>query len=182
MDKVLQVQNISKSYQRRIRQPGLTGAVKNLFSTKVEEMFAVRDLSFTLQRGERVGLIGENGAGKSTTLKMLTGILVPSSGDLRVLGRVPWKERRQLALNIGVVFGQRPQLLWDIPVQETFELLKTMYRIPEGRLSSYLWGSPSTAGPKTPAGNTRAPPLPRPEDALRPGGRPPACPRHRLFG
>lgn len=76
-------------------------------------------------------MIGENGAGKSTTLKMLTGIISPTGGNLRVLGRLPWKERRQLALNIGVVFGQRPQLLWDIPVRETFRLLKTMYRIPD---------------------------------------------------
>lgn len=130
MNTALQVQNLSKSYKRRIRQPGLAGAVKALFSTQEQELHAVQDLSFTLQRGERVGLIGENGAGKSTTLKMLTGILVPTGGKVEVLGRVPWRERRQLALNIGVVFGQRPQLLWDIPVQETFELLKTMYRIP----------------------------------------------------
>ena len=101
---------------------GCLGAVKALFGGEVEELQAVRALSFSIQRGERVGLIGENGAGKSTTLKMLTGILVPTGGKLEVLGRVPWKERRQLALNIGVVFGQRPQLLWDIPVQETFEL------------------------------------------------------------
>jgi ABC-2 type transport system ATP-binding protein len=76
-----------------------------------------------------VGLIGENGAGKSTTLKMLTGILVPSGGKLEVLGLDPWRQRRQLAARIGVVFGQRPQLLWDIPVRETFTLLKTMYRV-----------------------------------------------------
>ncbi len=131
MESALAVENLSKSYQRRLRQPGLLGAVKGLLASQFEQIQAVQGLSFSIGRGEKVGLIGENGAGKSTTLKMLTGIIVPTGGRLEVLGRVPWKERRQLALNIGVVFGQRPQLLWDIPVQETFELLKTMYRIPE---------------------------------------------------
>ena len=131
MEKALHVENLSKSYRRRIRKPGLMGAVSGLFSSQTEELRAVKNISFSIKRGERVGLIGENGAGKSTTLKMLTGIIVPTGGKLEVLGRVPWRERRQLALNIGVVFGQRPQLLWDIPVRETFRLLKTMYRIPD---------------------------------------------------
>jgi ABC-2 type transport system ATP-binding protein len=131
MENALHLKNLSKSYKRRVRKPGLLGAVQGLFSNQTEEIHAVQDLSFTIQRGERVGLIGENGAGKSTTLKMLTGILVPTGGTLEVLGRVPWKERRKLALDIGVVFGQRPQLLWDIPVRETFRLLRTMYRIPD---------------------------------------------------
>ena len=131
MEKALTVENLSKSYQRRVRKAGLLGSVQSLFSSQFEEVPAVQNLTFSIARGEKVGLIGENGAGKSTTLKMLTGIIVPTGGKLEVLGRVPWKERRQLALNIGVVFGQRPQLLWDIPVRETFELLKTMYRIPE---------------------------------------------------
>lgn len=131
MENALRIENLCKSYKRRLRKPGLWGAVQSLFSSQTQDIPAVQKLSFSIQRGERVGLIGENGAGKSTTLKMLTGIIVPTSGDLEVLGRVPWKERRQLALNIGVVFGQRPQLLWDIPVRETFRLLKTMYRIPD---------------------------------------------------
>src|ERR1041384_353209 len=124
-------EGLCKSYVRRVRPPGLLGAFRGLWRSEQKVVPAVSELGFSIQRGERVGLIGENGAGKSTTLKMLTGILVPTGGNLEVLGRVPWKERRQLALNIGVVFGQRPQLLWDIPVRETFRLLKTMYRIPE---------------------------------------------------
>ncbi|MET0790174.1 MAG: ATP-binding cassette domain-containing protein [Polyangiaceae bacterium] len=128
----LRAQALSKTYTRRIRKPGFGAALRGLFSRGEEEsLHAVSELSFTIERGERVGLIGENGAGKSTTLKMLTGILVPSSGKLQVLGLDPWRQRRQLAGQIGVVFGQRPQLLWDIPVQETLSLLRTMYRIPQ---------------------------------------------------
>ncbi|HTU63379.1 MAG TPA: ATP-binding cassette domain-containing protein, partial [Polyangiales bacterium] len=117
-------------YRRSIRKPGLWGSISGLFSNQVKEVPAVKQLSLSVRLGERVGLIGENGAGKSTTLKMLTGILVPSAGSLRVLGKEPWRERRSLAREIGVVFGQRPQLLWDIPVRETFRLLKTMYDVP----------------------------------------------------
>jgi ABC-2 type transport system ATP-binding protein len=126
----LRAENLVKTFQRRVKKPGLFAAFRNLISSESVAVPAVQGLSFELSRGERVGLIGENGAGKSTTLKMLTGIMVPTSGSLEVLGRVPWRERRQLAGDIGVVFGQRPQLLWDIPVRETFTLLKTMYRIP----------------------------------------------------
>jgi ABC-2 type transport system ATP-binding protein len=91
---------------------------------------AVTDLDLVIRRGESVGLIGENGAGKSTTVKMLTGILVPTAGTISTLGFNPWKQRRQLAINMGVVFGQKPQLLWDIPARESFRLLQAMYAIP----------------------------------------------------
>jgi ABC-2 type transport system ATP-binding protein len=120
---------LAKSYVRKVRQPGLVGALRGLFQNEQQVVPAVRELGFSIAPGERVGLIGENGAGKSTTLKMLTGILMPTSGRLEVLGLDPWRQRRQLAARIGVVFGQRPQLLWDIPVRETFTLLKTMYRV-----------------------------------------------------
>ncbi|HWA71626.1 MAG TPA: ATP-binding cassette domain-containing protein [Polyangiaceae bacterium] len=130
MDTAISCKNLGKSYQRRVREPGVLGALRSFFSSQSLAVPAVSELSFVMQRGERVGLIGENGAGKSTTLKMLTGIVVPSSGELSVLGHVPSRERRKLARKIGVVFGQRPQLLWDIPVRETFSLLKTMYDIP----------------------------------------------------
>ena len=130
MDTAISCKNLGKSYQRRVREPGVLGALRSFFASQSLAVPAVSELSFVMQRGERVGLIGENGAGKSTTLKMLTGIVVPSSGELSVLGHVPSRERRKLARKIGVVFGQRPQLLWDIPVRETFSLLKTMYDIP----------------------------------------------------
>ncbi len=126
----IKTEALNKTYSRKLRKPGFAGALRGLFENEEEKLSAVSELSFCIERGERVGLIGENGAGKSTTLKMLTGILVPTSGALQVLGLDPWRQRRQLAAQIGVVFGQRPQLLWDIPVQETFSLLRTMYRIP----------------------------------------------------
>jgi ABC-2 type transport system ATP-binding protein len=122
-------EGLAKSYVRKLRKPGLLGALHGVFHSQEQVVPAVRGLGFSIARGERVGLIGENGAGKSTTLKMLTGILMPTSGRLEVLGLDPWRQRRQLAARIGVVFGQRPQLLWDIPVRETFTLLKTMYRV-----------------------------------------------------
>ena len=126
----MDVQGLGKDYTRRLREPGLWGAVKGLFNSKHENVPAVKSLSFQIKRGEQVGLIGENGAGKSTTVKMLCGILLPSRGRVEVLGYTPWKQRRQLAARIGVVFGQKPQLLWDIPVRETFVLLREMYGIP----------------------------------------------------
>jgi ABC-2 type transport system ATP-binding protein len=122
-------EGLAKSYVRKLREPGVLGALRGVFRSQEQVVPAVCGLDFSIQRGERVGLIGENGAGKSTTLKMLTGILMPTSGRLEVLGFHPWRQRRQLAARIGVVFGQRPQLLWDIPVRETFTLLKTMYRV-----------------------------------------------------
>lgn len=127
---VIDIENVGKSYTRSVKLPGLSGALKAFLGARKETVQAVKDLSFRIHAGEATGLIGENGAGKSTTMKMLTGILLPTSGKLSVLGRRPWSERRRLALDIGVVFGQRPQLLWDIPVRETFDLLRVMYRIP----------------------------------------------------
>ena len=92
---------------------------------------AIKDLCFTVERGEMVGYIGPNGAGKSTTVKMLSGILTPDAGQVTVGGRIPWKDRREHVRHIGVVFGQRSQLWWDVPVQDSLDLLKDIYRIPE---------------------------------------------------
>ncbi|HEX6276516.1 MAG TPA: ATP-binding cassette domain-containing protein [Polyangiaceae bacterium] len=131
MDIAIETKKLSKTYFRRKRGKGFWGGLRSYFSPKSDTVSAVADLDLVIHRGESVGLIGENGAGKSTTVKMLTGILVPSSGTLATLGFNPWKERRKLALNMGVVFGQKPQLLWDIPARESFKLLRTMYAIPE---------------------------------------------------
>jgi ABC-2 type transport system ATP-binding protein len=132
MQPAILAENLGKTYTRRKRKPGFWGGLRAYFSTESEQVPAVAALSFRVERGESVGLIGENGAGKSTTVKMLTGILVPSEGRVETLGVVPWRERRRLAQNMGVVFGQKPQLLWDIPARESFRLLKAMYAIPDG--------------------------------------------------
>src|SRR5260221_9435804 len=121
MPLAIDAQNLKKTYTRTLKEPGLFGAFRGLFNSRKILHEAVKGISFQIKEGEAVGLIGENGAGKSTTVKMLTGILVPTSGEVRVLGYHPSRERQKLALNIGVVFGQRPQLLWDIAVRETFE-------------------------------------------------------------
>ncbi|KEO81446.1 ABC transporter ATP-binding protein [Tumebacillus flagellatus] len=135
---MIDVQNLSKQYQIAKRDPGLAGAVKSLFSRKYETKQAVQDISFQIQKGEMVGYIGANGAGKSTTIKMLSGILTPSSGVVRVNGIVPYENRRRNASQIGAVFGQRTQLFWDIPIRESYHLLKHIYQVPETEFQQRL--------------------------------------------
>ncbi|KAA0550110.1 ATP-binding cassette domain-containing protein [Bacillus sp. BGMRC 2118] len=125
------VKDLKKEYKIAKRDPGLSGAIKSLFNRRYEVKQAVKGLSFTIGQGETVAYIGANGAGKSTTIKMLTGILTPTSGEVTVNGIVPYKQRQTNAKNIGAVFGQRTQLFWDIPVRESFDLLKHIYEIPE---------------------------------------------------
>ena len=124
---------LRKVYRSIRRRPGLGGALGALFSREYEEKVAVDGVDFALEPGELVGYLGPNGAGKSTTIKMLTGILVPTSGTLRVAGLVPFAKRQENAQNIGVVFGQRSQLYWDLPLRESFELLRSIYDVPRDR-------------------------------------------------
>ncbi|MEP7200338.1 MAG: ATP-binding cassette domain-containing protein, partial [Chloroflexota bacterium] len=112
---------------------GAAGAVRNLFTRAHRVVKAVDGISFAIERGELVGYLGPNGAGKSTTIKMLTGILVPSAGEVVVNGHVPWRERKQYVARIGAVFGQRNTLWWDLPVVESFDLLRHIYKIPSAR-------------------------------------------------
>lgn len=131
MPPMIQVNDVCKSFRVTIRRPGLRGALLNLVAPQYREVRAVNHVNFTLQEGELVGYLGPNGAGKSTTIKMLTGLLVPTSGELLVDGFIPWKNRQRYVARIGAVFGQRTTLWWDLPVIESFELLQSMYRVPK---------------------------------------------------
>lgn len=124
-------EDLCKSFKVSKRSPGIANAFKNVFHREYEIINALDKVSFEIEEGELVGYIGPNGAGKSTTVKILSGILTPDSGNCQVLGKVPWKERVQYVGNIGVVFGQRTQLWWDLPVIDSFELLRDIYRVPQ---------------------------------------------------
>ena len=126
---MIEVNNLTKVFRKPIRGNGLSGMVKTLFSRKYDEVRAVDGISFTIPDGEIVGYIGANGAGKSTTIKMMCGILTPTSGSIRIDGVEPYRKRRQVAQHIGVVFGQKTQLWWDIPLIESFKVLKEIYQI-----------------------------------------------------
>lgn len=135
---VIQVDHLSKVFHVQRKEPGLRGAVKALFLPKYEDKVAVNGISFSVDAGEMVGYIGVNGAGKSTTIKMLTGILVPTSGSVRVLGRDPHRQRVANAQEIGVVFGQRTQLWWDLAFIESLSLVAKIYQVPEIRYNQLL--------------------------------------------
>lgn len=126
---MIEVKHISKSFVTPKKYPGLKGAIKGLFSNEKVVKTAVDDISFTIEKGEIIGYIGSNGAGKSTTIKMMTGILTPTSGECTVAGINPSKNRKENAQNIGVVFGQRTQLWWDLPLSESFTILKEIYDV-----------------------------------------------------
>ncbi len=129
MVNAIEVEKLRKEFNSYSSRSGLMGAFRDLFTRNYKIIRAVNDISFTVKQGEMVGYIGENGAGKSTTIKMLTGILTPTSGKVIVNGMNPHKEREAFVQTIGVVFGQRSQLWWDIAVQESFRLLKKVYRV-----------------------------------------------------
>jgi ABC-2 type transport system ATP-binding protein len=124
------VENLSKTYEISERDPGVLGAARGLFRRRMRTVEALKDVSFSLNEGELLGFIGPNGAGKSTTIKILSGILLPSAGRCVVDGLTPWEDRVRHVARIGVVFGQRTQLWWDLPVIEGFDLLADIYRVP----------------------------------------------------
>ncbi|MEC4814899.1 MAG: ATP-binding cassette domain-containing protein [Scytonema sp. PMC 1069.18] len=125
------VEDLWKTFVVSERSSGLFGSIRGLVQRKNREVHALKGVSFSLDQGELVGYIGPNGAGKSTTIKILSGILVPSSGKCIIAGRIPWEDRIQHVGRIGVVFGQRTQLWWDLPVIESFDLLRDIYRVPD---------------------------------------------------
>lgn len=132
---MIEIENLSKAFQVAKRKKG---ALKSLFSREYETVHALNEISFSMERGEIVGYIGPNGAGKSTTIKVMSGILVPTSGKCEIMGVVPWKSRIEHVRNIGVVFGQRTQLWWDVPVIDSFHLLKDIYKLSDTEFKSSM--------------------------------------------
>lgn len=130
---LIYVNNISKQFKVAQRPSGLKNAIRSFFKRDYKIIDAIKNVSFKINKGEIVGYIGPNGAGKSTTIKILSGILVPDSGVCKVKGFVPYNERDKYVKHIGVVFGQRSQLWWDIPAEDTFDLLKDVYDIPNDK-------------------------------------------------
>ncbi|HEP1954914.1 TPA: ATP-binding cassette domain-containing protein [Streptococcus pyogenes] len=128
---MIEVSHLQKNFSKTIKEPGLKGALKSFVHPQREIFEAVKDLSFEVPKGQILGFIGANGAGKSTTIKMLTGILKPTSGYCRINGKIPQDNRQDYVRDIGVVFGQRTQLWWDLALQETYVVLKEIYDVPE---------------------------------------------------
>ncbi len=126
---MIKIENLTKEFKKPIREEGVLGMFKTLFSRKYETKVAVDNVSFEINNGEIVGYIGSNGAGKSTSIKMICGILTPTKGKVLIDGIEPYKKRRQVAQKIGVVFGQKTQLWWDIPLIESFKVLKEIYQV-----------------------------------------------------
>ena len=132
----IEVKQISKTFKVAKKKSGLKEAFKSFIKREYLNVQAVDDISFSIEKGEIVGYIGPNGAGKSTTIKILSGILVPDAGDVKISNMTPWKDRVKYVKKIGVVFGQRSQLWWDIPACDTFDLLRDIYDIPEDEYQS----------------------------------------------
>lgn len=134
----ISVNHLTKHYKVHQKEPGLTGSLKSLFKRKYETVKAVDDISFKIDPGELVGFIGPNGAGKTTTLKCLSGLLYPTSGQVKVLGYTPWDRQPQFQKQFSLVMGQKNQLWWDLPAMETFLLNKEIYEIPSKQFKSTL--------------------------------------------
>lgn len=135
---MIKVENLRKEFKKTIKEPGLKGSIKALFHPNTEQIVAVKDISFEVPKGEVLGFIGPNGAGKSTVIKMLTGILTPTSGSCTIDGRNPRENRKSYVKEIGVVFGQRTQLWWDLPLRETYGVLKEIYEVPEDKFKKRM--------------------------------------------
>ena len=135
---MIEVKNIHKSFKVSKRQAGVLASFKSLIHPTYEVIQALKDVSFTIDQGEIVGYIGPNGAGKSTTIKIMSGILTPDSGSCQILNKTPWKQRVEHVKNIGVVFGQRSQLWWDIPVIDSFNLLRDIYKVEDKTFKTTL--------------------------------------------
>ena len=138
MENAITMKNICKDFKVLKRHEGLKGSIRDLFSRDYQTISAVKDVSLEIGKGEIIGYLGPNGAGKSTTIKMMTGVLEPTSGEIIVNGRVPYKDRTDNAEHIGVVFGQRSQLWWSLPLIESFKLLRDIYMVPKKEYESMI--------------------------------------------
>ncbi|MBW3018677.1 ATP-binding cassette domain-containing protein [Candidatus Woesearchaeota archaeon] len=138
MPPIIHIKNLCKTYKTHKRESGVWSAVKSLFHREHKIIHALKNVSFDIDKGEIVGFIGPNGAGKSTTIKAMSGILYPTSGEIEVLGFTPWQDRVKFVKNIGVVFGQKTSLHWDLPPVDTFHLNKVLYDIPDKEFDARL--------------------------------------------
>lgn len=138
MENMIYVENLRKEFKKIIKEPGFKGSVKALFKPNKEIIKAVDGISFDVPEGEILGFLGPNGAGKSTVIKMLTGILMPTSGKCVINGQIPQKNRKNYVKEIGVVFGQRTQLWWDLALRETYSVLKEIYEVPDDRFQQRM--------------------------------------------
>ncbi|HOO31563.1 MAG TPA: ATP-binding cassette domain-containing protein [Thermotogota bacterium] len=129
MEKVVEVNGLSKSFKTKVKRSGLKESFKSLMHPVYKEVKAVQDINFSVEKGEVLAFIGPNGAGKSTTIKMMTGILYPSAGEVSVLGMIPWKSRKKLSYKIGSVFGQKSQMWFHLPPEDSFELMADIYEL-----------------------------------------------------
>lgn len=135
---MIYVENLRKEFKKTIKEPGIKGSIKSFFKPQKEIVTAVNDISFEVNKGEILGFIGPNGAGKSTVIKMLTGILTPTSGSCSINGKIPQKDRKKYVKEIGVVFGQRTQLWWDLPLAETYAVLKEIYEVEDSKFKKRM--------------------------------------------
>lgn len=135
---MIKAKNLRKEFKKAIKEPGIKGSIKSLLNPQYEQVVAVKDISFEVDKGEILGFIGPNGAGKSTVIKMLTGILTPTSGFCSIEGCNPQKDRESYVREIGVVFGQRTQLWWDLPLSETYKVLKEIYEVPDDKYKKQM--------------------------------------------
>ena len=138
MSKIIEFKEISKDFKISAKKKDKKKSFLNLFRREKIVVKALTNVSFEIEEGDIVGYIGPNGAGKSTTIKIMSGILTPTSGECSIMGHTPWKDRKKYVKNIGVVFGQRSQLWWDVPIIDSFELLKDIYKIPTAEYNETL--------------------------------------------
>lgn len=135
---IISVKKLSKNYTVHKKEPGISGSLAAIFNRKNEIVSAVKDISFEIEEGELVGFIGPNGAGKTTTLKCLSGLLYPTSGEVKVLNEIPYKRKKEYLKQIGLIMGQKNQLWWDLPALDTFSLQKEIYEIPDSKYKKTL--------------------------------------------